>query len=108
MNVRCSLTDKQHTVKVKDLSKEDGVLSEKDLERGNKLILAYKGKHYLVSLLQFKGEYIHQYFQQALLHMFNDVYCSTTAIFFCRHHHIQEAEGRDSAKRKHKEKAHQA
>ena len=54
--MRCSQTGKQHTVKVKELSREDSMpLTEKDLTKGAHLMLEFKGKPYPVTFSQFKG-----------------------------------------------------
>lgn len=55
--VQCSQMGKQHTVKVKDLSREDNLpLSHDDLEPKMSLILQYKGKPWPVSFVKYKGK----------------------------------------------------
>ena len=54
--VQCCQTNKRHTIKVKDLHREDGeTLTTDYMVKGADLIMAYKGKPYEVQFIQFKG-----------------------------------------------------
>lgn len=54
--VQCSQTGKQHTVKVKTLSKENGdPIASGDLTKGNTLLMDFKGKPYPAQFVKFAG-----------------------------------------------------
>ena len=54
--MKCSQTGKVLSVKVRDLSREDGEsFQESDFTRGANLILEYKGKLYPVRFLTYAG-----------------------------------------------------
>ena len=53
--VKCSQTGKSHTVKLRDLSREDcEPLTTRDCARGSDLMVDIKGKVYPVKFIQFK------------------------------------------------------
>ena len=55
--VKCSQTSKLHSVKLRDLSREDlEPVTIKYLSKGAKLMLDLKGKTYPVQFMHFKGE----------------------------------------------------
>ena len=54
--VHCCQTGKAHTIKLKDLTTEDGTLKEEHLTSGTALILNYRGSDYPVTFAQLKSE----------------------------------------------------
>lgn len=54
--VKCSQTSKLHSVRLKELSREDmAPVTNKYLTKGAKLMLAWKGKEYPVQFMHYKG-----------------------------------------------------
>ena len=55
--MKCGQTGRLHTVKLTDLTTEEGSLGEGHLSEGTDLILSHKGKDYSVKFCHLKGKF---------------------------------------------------
>ncbi len=54
--MKCSQMGKNHTIRIKDLTKETGEpVTEEDLKPGNSLIMDYRGKPYPAEFVRNSG-----------------------------------------------------